>query len=164
MKGGMKSWPEFHQRINLIYHAIIAISLVPFALIFLEIDSGNTTSPQVNESNQWILIPVLVVAIAILCYLVWKNMKVKLASISKNDSIKARLITYFKLQTRRYLLLELAAMISLGGLWLTINYIFVVAYLLVLVQFSLLRPSQDKVIRDMEFTKEEREHLRKEEL
>ena len=147
----------------MVYHSIIAISLIPFALIFLNIDSGASTEPLVGQNLVIVFYIVTIPSIVIPCYLVWKEAKERIKNISKDEGgIKKRLATYFKFQTHRFLLLELSAIISLIGMWLTLNYLYIVTYLLVLVQFSLLRPSQDKVIRDLEFSKEEREKLRSE--
>lgn len=164
MKSKLKSWPEFHNRINLVYHGVIAISLIPFALVFLDIDTGNDANAQVKGNSALYLGFVFLVSIFITCYRVWKGVKEKLQIIDKDWGIKKKLIVYFNFQIKRYMQLEVGALISLAGLWLTASYVFVITYLLVLVQFSLLRPSQDKVIRDLGFTKEERERLRGEEL
>lgn len=164
MKSKLKSWPDFHHRINLVYHAIIAVSLIPFALVFLDIDSGEDATSQIDAEYEWMVIMILVAAAGTMCYRVWKNAKQKLGTIDSSLSIKMKLVAYFNFQIQRYFQLEISALISLVGLWLTASYIFVIAYVLVLVQFSLLRPSQDKVIRDLKFNPAEREHLKGEKL
>jgi phosphatidylglycerophosphate synthase len=164
MKSKLKSWPDFHHRINLVYHAVIAVSLVPFALVFLDIDSGDDATSQLDPSYEWIIILILLAAVFTTCFRVWRKAKERINSIDSNLGIKQKLIAYFNFQIQRYFQLEIAALVSLVGLWLSANYIFVVAYILVLVQFSLLRPSQDKVIRDLRFNKEERERLKGEKL
>ncbi|MEP5613043.1 MAG: hypothetical protein ABJP45_12380 [Cyclobacteriaceae bacterium] len=163
MKSKLKSWPDFHHRINMVYHALIAVSLVPFALVFLDIDSGKVTTSQI-EGSGLILILILLATVSTICYPVWRGVKKRLETIDSAWGIKKKLIVYFNFQIKRYLQLEAGALISMVGLWLTTNYVFVVSYLLILVQFSLLRPSQDKVIRDLKFSKEEREKLRGDEL
>ncbi len=164
MKSKLKSWSDFHHRINLVYHGIIAVSLIPFALVFLDIDSEEGSISQLEGDNEIIVIVILLAAIFTVCLRVWRGISEKLAIIDSSWEIKKRLIVYFNFQIKRYLQLEVGAIIGLVGLWLTANYVFVVAYLLVLVQFSLLRPSQDKVIRDLKLDKGERERLRGEEL
>ena len=164
MKSNFKSWPEFHHQINMIYHVVIAISLIPFALVFLGIDSGKTKEPNVAAGYEWGALLILLPLATLPCYFVWKDVRNRLRKINSKSGIKERLQKYLGLQTRRYLLLELSALVSLLGLWLTTNYLFVITYLLALVQFSLLRPSQDKVIRDLQFNKEDREKLRAPEL
>lgn len=164
MKSKLKTWSEFHHRINLIYHAIIAVSLIPFALVFLDIDSGEGSGSQLDPEYEWVVIVILLLAAFTACLRVWRKVKERLAALDPNAEIKTKLVAYFNFQIQRYFQLEVGALISLVGLWLSANYVFVVAYLLVLVQFSLLRPSQDKVIRDLELSKEERDKLRGEEL
>lgn len=158
----LKSWPDFHHRINMVYHGIIAFSLIPFAIIFLEIDSGRSTTSMIAGKFiylfHFVMIPISLLPI----YFSWKGSKKHIENIAKDVSIKEKLASYFKVQARRYLLLESSAITSLACMWLTTNYLYIILYLVVLVQFSLLRPSQDRVIRDMQFTKEEREQLRKE--
>lgn len=164
MKSKLKSWRDFHNRINLVYHAIIAVSLVPFALVFVDIDSGEDSVSQLEGQTEIIVIIILLLSIFTTCLQVWRKAKEQYETIDQSWNIKKRLIVYFNFQIKRYMQLEIGAIISLVGLWLTTNYVFVIAYLMVLVQFSLLRPSQDKVIRDLQFNKEDREKLRSEEL
>ena len=164
MKSKLKSWRDFHNRINLVYHAIIAVSLIPFALVFLDIDSGEDSVSQLEGQTEIIVIIILLVTVFTTSFRVWRNVKEKYETISQDWNIKKRLIIYFNFQIKRYMQLEVGAVISLVGLWLTTNYAFVVAYLLVLVQFSLIRPSQDKVIRDLKLSKADREKLRSDEL
>ncbi len=164
MKSKLKSWRDFHNRINLVYHAIIAVSLIPFALVFLDIDSGEDSASQLEGPTEIGVMVILLATVFMTCFRVWKNAKEKYATIDQDWNIKKRLIVYFNFQIKRYMQLEVGAIVSLVGLWLTTNYAFAIAYLLVLVQFSLLRPSQDKVIRDLKLNKAEREKLRSDEL
>ena len=164
MSNTIKSWPDYHHRINLIYHAVIALSLVPFAIVFMDIDTGIDNESKISDSLEWVIVLSCAVATGMTSILVWKGAKERMSQIDTDPTIKERLITYLKFQVKRYLWLELGAVLSLIGLWLTANHILVITYLLVLVQFSFLRPSQDKVIRDLGFTKEERNALRNDEL
>ena len=164
MKSKLKSWRDFHNRINLVYHAIIAVSLIPFALVFLDIDSGEDAASQLEGLTEIAVIVILLVTVFMACFQVWRNVRGHYETIHQDWNIKKRLIVYFNFQIKRYMQLEVGAIVSLVGLWLTTNYVFAIAYLLVLVQFSLLRPSMDKVIRDLRLNKEEREKLRGDEL
>ncbi len=162
MYQNLKSWPDFHHRINLVYHGIIALSLFPFAFIFLNIDSGVSKTPLIASTWLAVLHIGTIPLITGSFFMVWRHSEKNLSRINENSDIRKRIISYFKFQTRRYLLLELGAIICLLGMWLSLNYLYIILYLIALVQFSLLRPSQDKVIRDLKFTKEERERLKQE--
>lgn len=164
MKWEPKNWPAFHHRINQMYHLVIAATLVPFAIVFLEIDSGRSLESILDGWVKWMVFGILLAAATVLNYRVHRGIKEQLESIGADFSVKKRLVIYFTIQKRRYLQLGAVGMVFLVGLWLTSNYVFVIAYLLVLVQFSLFRPSQDRVIRDLQFSKDEREQLRAETL
>ncbi|MEM6829622.1 MAG: hypothetical protein AAGA66_13625 [Bacteroidota bacterium] len=164
MYRNLKAWPDFHHRINLVYHGVIAFSLIPFALIFLNIDSGLSQKPIVGERYLIFIYVGTIPLIAATFVLVWRHAKEKLATITNHKDLRQRIISYLGFQTKRYLWLELGAIISLLGMWLSLNFIYILAYLLALVQFSFLRPSQDKMIRDLQFDKEERQKLGQETL
>ena len=53
---------------------------------------------------------------------------------------------------KKYGLLALGGFVAAGAMWVQASFIFVMAYFAVLVQYSFLRPSEDKFVRDMRLT------------
>ncbi len=155
-----KNWEDYHHQIYRIYHGIIALSLVPFFLVFLELEVASIKEPRV--SSLWIYL-ILFVLIPICIFLMWRVWKVEKSKSENTDfQLREKLIFFRKIEVRKYLELELACILGLVGLWLTAHYLFVIIYFAVLAQFSFLRPSEDRFVRNMRLTKAERKQLHEE--
>ena len=160
MKMKFKNWEDYHHQIYRIYHGIIALSLVPFFLVFLELEVASIKEPRV--SSLWIYL-ILFVLIPICIFLMWRVWKVEKSESENTDfQLREKLILFRKIEVRKYLELELACILGLVGLWLTAHYLFVIIYFAVLAQFSFLRPSEDRFVRNMRLTKAERKQLHEE--
>ncbi len=149
------NWKDYHHRIYQLYHGIVALTLVPFALLFLEWDSGSEKLSFSITNPVTILISQLLWIIIYASWYIWKGEKVKY-QIVENMTLKEKLEEYRKRNLIKYLILAFAGLIAAFAMWLEASYFFVIAYFGVLVQYSFLRPSEDKVVRDMQLTKEER--------
>jgi hypothetical protein len=150
-----KTWTDFHHQINQIYHLFIAISLIPFSIVFLEIDSSRSFSIESGAVTYLIIFSVLALSGYISWY-AWKGDRTKYQLI-ENMSIREKLEEFKRKNILRYVFLMIAGLLSLSGLWIVSSYLFVIAYFAILVQYSFLRPSMDRVTRDVRLTKEERE-------
>ena len=159
MKLKFSSWADYHHQIYRIYHGIIALSLVPFFLVFLELEVTQLKEPIVA---QWLsrLIPILLIpVIGYLNWQVWKSGDFAYPT-EEGKTIREKLVLFRKTEIKKYVRLEVLSVLALGGLWLTANYFFVIIYFALLAQFSFLRPSEDRFARNMRLTKEERNALR----
>ena len=152
------NWKDYHHGIYQLYHGIVAITLVPFALLFLEWDSGAEKLSFSISNPMTILISQLLWIIIYASWYIWKGEKVKY-QIVENMTLKDKLVEFRKRNLKKYLILAFAGCIAALAMWLEASYFFVIAYFGVLVQYSFLRPSEDKIVRDMRLTKEEREKL-----
>lgn len=150
------NWEDYHHQIYRIYHGIIALTLVPFFLLFLEIEVADISEPRV--SSVWVNLSLLTL-IPLCGYLSWMVWKGGFFQYQKRELLKEKLIEFRKVEVRKYLVLEGVCALGLFGLWLTAHYLFIIAYFAVLAQFSFLRPSEDKLIRSLNLTKKEREQL-----
>lgn len=160
MKLKFKDWSDYHHQIYRIYHAIIALSLVPFFLVFLELEVTSIKESRVSDGVSIAVLLILVPVSGWLSWDVWKGSRFQYPD--GIDSLKEKLIVFRKVEVRRFLQLEVACVLGLLGLWLTSHYLFVIVYFAVLAQFSFLRPSEDRLIRSMKLTKEERKRLHEE--
>ncbi|WP_420317980.1 hypothetical protein [Ekhidna sp.] len=153
-------WKDYHHQIYQVYHGLIAVTLVPFALLFLQWNS-EIDNVQANPKS-WIFIITLQLlwVIGYLSWYVWKGSKVQYDSEEGMD-VQEKLKEFRKKNVSKYLLLTIIGMIASFAMWIQPSFIFVIAYLSTLIQFSFLRPSEDKIVRDMRLTKSDREWLHK---
>ena len=156
MRLKFKSWEDYHHQIYRIYHGIIALSLFPFFLLFLELEVAEISEPRVPEV--WMIV-ILVVFIPVCSYLSWMVWKSKYFSYRVAEGLMEKLAEFRRVEVNKYLALEGVCILGLLGLWLTAHYLFIITYFAVLVQFSFLRPSEDRIIRMMRLSKEDRNAL-----
>lgn len=151
------NWSDYHHQIYRIYHAIIALSLVPFFMLFLELEVAQIKQPRVSVSWVGVVLALLIPICVYLTWIVWKGASFR---YGKMDSLKDKLVEFRRVEVTKYLVLEGVCFLGVLGLWLTAHYVFIIIYFAVLVQFSFSRPSEDRIVRAMKLTKAERELLR----
>lgn len=159
MKNKESDWKRFHHQLYQIYHGTIAASLVPFALQFLEWDSQKVSG---GVSDVWNYVLVILAALAVFygSWQIWKGSRLQY-SFQSDSSLKERLDEFKRINTQKYVLLFVMGLLCAGLMWLTPSFVLVLGYFSVLVQYSLLRPSEDKVVRDMQLSKRDRDELHK---
>ncbi|WP_370089866.1 hypothetical protein [Ekhidna sp.] len=150
------NWKDFHHQIYQIYHGIIALTLVPFALLFLEWDTSSIDERM--DNLLFILSILLVCLVAYASWYVWRGAKVQYRLGEKMELID-KLREFKRVNTKKYLILGVAGITMAGAMWLAPSFILVIAYFSILVQYSFLRPSEDKFVRDMRLTKADRQKL-----
>ncbi|MEO9869382.1 hypothetical protein [Ekhidna sp.] len=160
MKKKVKSWKDYHHQLYQVYHSIIALTLVPFAFFFLEWDSS-FISPISMSNPFFILIAQSIWVVGYASWYVWRGENIKY-QITDSADVAYKMGEFKKRNIRKYLILGGAGIISVAAMWLAPSFIFVIAYFAVLIQYSFLRPSEDKFVRDMRLSKEDRKTLHEE--
>lgn len=142
------NWERFYQKLNMIFHGIIASTMIPFALAFLETQREFPEGPLIEGTSAIILNGVLLVVSALMIgtsrYLGGKSID----KIRQEQDTPAKLRVYLNEKILIYATLEAAAIMSVLGLYLSKQSFFTIIYLLVLFLFSLQRPSFDRVSRE----------------
>ena len=162
MKLDFKTWTDYHHQIYRIYHGIIALSLGPFFLVFLELEVASLKEAIVPVWMSYILFVLLIPGIGFINWQIWKGRGFNY-SILDGMTIKEKLIEFRRVEVKKYLWMEVLSVLALAGLWLTANYFFVVIYFALLAQFSFLRPSEDRFVKVMKVAKEDRTLIRESE-
>ena len=88
----------------------------------------------------------------------WKGERVKY-QLQDDMTLKEKMSEFKKRNLTKYFILAFGGLLAAGAMWVQPSFIFVIAYFALLVQYSFLRPSEDKFVRDMRLTKEERKLL-----
>lgn len=161
MKLKFRDWEDYHHQIYRIYHGIIALSLVPFFLLFLELEVAEITVQRVPQLWVMIILLLLMPICGYLSWIVWEGNNFQYNEVKE---LREKLVEFRRIEIKKFLTLEVVCFLGLLGLWLTAHYLFIIIYFAVLVQFSFLRPSEDRVIRNMKLTKQERESLHRGEI
>lgn len=147
-----KTWTDFHHRLNLIFHAIVAVTMLPFVWLFLEVDA-NGKEGVLTDNVVFILFLVICLSLTGTAYMYKKK---QLEEASKKLNLRAKLDAYLRVQVANYALLEGAALFATLAFYLTASYIFVVVYIFILFVFSLSRPNLERTCRELYLDKEER--------
>lgn len=157
---GVKSikWKDYHHQIYQIYHGIIAITLIPFALLFLEWDSSLDKDEASMTNPLFIVITQLIWIVGYGCWYVWKGRGVQY-NLTEDMNLEEKMLEFKRKNLKKYLILAIGGILTAGAMWVQPSFLFVITYFAVLVQYSFLRPSEDKFVRDMRVTKMERKML-----
>jgi hypothetical protein len=156
---GFRNWNEFYQRINLFFHGIIAFSLIPFAYVYLDMEKNKDVVALAQGYEKVILNLVVVVVVVLMVYLAEFRLRNNLKQIPKDLTLREKLRQYLAIQSRKYIYLESAAVVALGATLLTRDYAFVFVYVFILFLFSLSRPKYDRIVTQLNLSKEEQAYL-----
>ena len=150
-----KNWTDYQQRLNFIFHAIVAVTMLPFVWLYLEIDTDRREGV-FDDPVILILFLLICISLSLTSFLYKKK---QLETIPHSNSLRDKLINYQRIMIVAYALLEGAALFATIAFYLTANYVFVLVYISALFAFSLGRPSLDRISRDLKLSKESREIL-----
>jgi DMSO reductase anchor subunit len=150
-----KNWTDYQQRLNLIFHAIVAVTMLPFVWLYLEIDTERRTGA-LDDPIILILFLLVCVSLGGTSFLYKKKQFETFGSIT---TLREKLISYQRVMVVAYALLEGAAVFATLAFYLTANYLFVLVYIFVLFGFSLGRPSIDRICRELKLPNADKEIL-----
>lgn len=134
------------------------VALPVFGIIYLFYESGKKLIevPEISELLVWLLASICLVGL-IFQYLLF-GQKIKLTFVK--DELLEKVKIYSQATNQRYLILLLASLVSSLGLLLSKNPVFTLFFAIVLVFFSLAKPTPDRMARLMKLKKEDRELIR----
>jgi len=145
---------KFYKRLNLYFNLVIAIPLLVFGYFYLELEAGNR-DPYLNQvaaQNLEYIFPFLIILLGGIGFLA-PNERIK--RIQYNLELKEKLNKYERIQLVRFGIYELAVWLSIAGLFLTGNKLYALFYVLVLILFSVDRPTARKIAKQLKLTREE---------
>ncbi len=155
MAQGYNNWEQFYHRFNTIFHGIIALSLLPFAFVFLE-TQREFPDDQLVGAGLVLPLEIILGLIAVGASLYAWRFQINLPETIPADlSVKERLSVYLRLKLHQYAILEIASLAALVGLYFTKEQFFSGIYVVVLFVFSLGRPTYDLVVKELRLSKED---------
>lgn len=145
MAKSYNNWEQFYHRFNLIFNGLVALSLLPFAFVFLETQKEYPDPPVMTDVEGLFIKVILVVICAVTVAYSQMYKKTIPQKVIVRDEIKPRLDLYLRLKLQQYAILEVAAIGAMVGLYLTKDQLFSFIYVVVLFVYSLSRPTFDSV-------------------
>lgn len=131
---------EYFNKIYLVFNAIIAVSLVPFVLIFLDIQKYGAADKLITGRYSELLIIALSVVYLVVFYVSLRNFKTGYSKIQRDKPIREKLNEYYYLSLKKYTQLTICCFLMVLGLFLTKHFLFTIGYVLALVVLSFGRP------------------------
>lgn len=160
MQTRFDNWSSFYQKISLVFNGIIALSLLPFAWVYLELEQFRRQT--YFEGTSLLVFEVLsTLLIAVLIYWGYSKFNSDLKKIDSEDSLSVKLGRYYKISVARYAIYEMAAIICLSLTYFAQELFFAVLYAFILFMFSLARPKYDNVVLHLRLSDEEKQLLTK---
>lgn len=148
---------DFHNKLGMVFHASLALPLLPFVLIYLEIKNNGFTGYLV-PSFSLLIMSYAVTLISGLLVLQGMRIKSRVAETAKTQSLlKDKLEHYYYGARNFYLLVGLACSLLALSLWLTTSGVLVVSYVIILFVMSLNRPTLKRYIKDLKLEGEEKD-------
>ncbi|MFT6854307.1 MAG: hypothetical protein ACJA0X_000266 [Cyclobacteriaceae bacterium] len=151
-------WERYFHKLNIFFHGIVAISMIPFAYAFLETQKDFSDPPMV-VGDQAMALKFTLIAISLAILVIAFRYDKKRNFIGSNLDLVDRLSVYSKHNVRFYLLIQLSAIAACSGLYLLKDQFFSFLYVIVLFVFSQTRPTYDRVMSQNELSEEEKEEL-----
>ncbi len=139
----------------MIFHGIIAISMIPFAWAFLETQRQFPDPPLVAGMallTTKVVGSFLCVVVMLLSYQYGQNI---LTSAKAQKDVDSKLRLFVKEKKKDFLLLEVGALIAFLGLYLTKDHLFTLLYVAVLLLFSTKRPTYMKITSSLDIKDDE---------
>ncbi len=146
---------QYYNRLHLYFNGLIAVTLFPFAIVYLELDRGTAGARVFNETLSMILSYTMPVAAGALMIFAFKTYRKKIASAPDLPTLRAKLDLYYQSALQKYLVLSVAALITILCFYGTQASIFIVVYVFVLIAFSLGRPTIKMIGEDCKLDKGE---------
>jgi len=154
-----KNWVVFYQKISLFFNAIIAISFLPFCWLLLEMEAEGNQVALLSDQSKWTLRLIASALVFLLLFFSVKMTKKGLKGIASEAIVSAKLLSFYHIYIKKFIFMELAAMIALGAIYVFRDYFFVFIYLGILVWFSLIRPTYNSVVDKLKLSASERKQL-----
>lgn len=157
MKVDFKNFEEYQSKLGLVFHGTLAVPLLPFAFIFLEIK---------NRGYQGLIEPgmmanVINYAVALVSGLLvaqgFTMLKRKVAEAEEMKTLKEKLQLYYSAAVPLYILVGFACLLLAMALWVTTGGVIVVAFVIVLFVMSLNRPTPARYTKILKLSKEEKD-------
>ncbi|MEM6841938.1 MAG: hypothetical protein AAF944_22045 [Bacteroidota bacterium] len=152
----LQSAYEYFHKLNITFYLLIAVPLVGFCYAYLHYEAKGGLLPTVQFS--WIHITFILGTVLCVAYaLYWYRQA--LQQLDTDWPFQKKLRFFYQRSRSLHTILMVSNGLAALGLYLTGEQLFAGVYAIVLVVFSLYRPTYRRVVRDLRLSKAEEEKL-----
>ncbi|MEQ9290604.1 MAG: hypothetical protein RIG77_26980 [Cyclobacteriaceae bacterium] len=137
---------EYYNRIYIVFNGLIAITLVPFVIVFLDIEKNGASNAPLQGQLTIFLSIGLSLLYCLLLYISVSRYKKGLSGIQKISPLREKLNHYYSVSLKKYLGLTFCCLLCVVGLFLTRYFLFSIGYVLALVVLSIGRPVLNSIM------------------
>lgn len=147
---------NFLNNMNIRFYLTLCIPLLLFIIVFLDFQEKGIAFASTDSAWHYL--------IAIISAGTWfigahqYNRTVKI--VQKEDTLQHKLLSFRKAAMVKYIAGALGCLVAIGALYFTKEQVFLFALGILLVLFSINRPTPYKIMKDLKLDKEERKALR----
>ncbi|MEQ8928092.1 MAG: hypothetical protein RLO81_19905 [Fulvivirga sp.] len=157
IKVNFKSPEEFHTKLGMFFSLTIALPLLPFVWLYLEI-KHNEFSGFLQGGLYSLLLgyvcPILAGLLVIRGFGIYKSGN----EISKEASgLKEKLVSYYTSVSTFYVYVAVASILLASGLYLSAKGVLIVSYVILLFVMSFFRPTPKRYCKDLDLQEKEKD-------
>jgi len=150
---------DAYNRLNLIFHAILAPPLVAFVWLYLESKSGSISPLLEDDSTAGtisLVFPIVVMGLIAGAFFLFKS---GLRKINPSTQLIEKMKNYTRLSIVLFGMLEMGLILSVVGYYITQKDTFLAMYFVVLIFFSLYKPTLQRIVGHLNIKGDERDFV-----
>jgi hypothetical protein len=151
-----KEISNIYNRLNLIFHAILAPPLIALIWLYLESKAGSIEPLLGNQSSISMIgfvFPSVTIGIIAGSFYIFKS---GLRQINPTTELMEKIKTYSEKSLLLYAMLEIGLVLTVLGYYMTQGGVFLAMFMVVLIFFSLYKPTLERICSHLHIKGEER--------
>ena len=154
-----KNGEDYYNHIYLVFNALIAVSLLPFSFILLEMQGATIYDKMLGDTLSYLLMALTISITAYFTYQSFKQIKSFRAKPIEHLTLRVKLESYRSIIVQHYIYLSLFCLLVTVVLYMTRSNLMVVYYVFLLVLLSINRPTLKRIVEQLKLSKQEQEIL-----
>ncbi|MGI9543450.1 MAG: hypothetical protein ACR2MX_09335 [Cyclobacteriaceae bacterium] len=139
-------------RINLVYYALISVPLLLFAIVYLNYYRDKLLIPMDRTIAWWYI--VIAIGCVVLAGIGYHQYRKKLKRLFGEQSLRDKLDQWHQALSGNFWLMGSLSSVAVVAFYTSKSQVFVACYALLLFLVSLLRPTQQRLIRELKLKSE----------
>lgn len=157
------------QRLSSLFYLMVGLHLVAFSWVYLNLKFWTPRfffqSPEGAVAGH-VAIVGLAIVLGVLAVVRYRQRYGEMTTLAEEregmKALEKKVQLFYEASLRKYIFFTAATLLLVLGFYLSLNEFYVPLYAIALILFSINQPTAERIGRDMQLTKEEREMLKEE--